>query len=47
VAVKRSKFQDRACKCGSALKHAIITNPRVVPAKNKKNLSAILAEYLA
>ena len=38
---------NRACKCGSALKHAIITNPRVVPAKTKKNLSAILAEYLA
>ena len=38
---------NRACKCGSALKHAIITNPRVVPAKTKKNLSAILAKYLA
>ncbi len=38
---------DRACKCGSALKHAIITDPKVVPAKAKKNLSAILAKYLA
>jgi 5'-methylthioadenosine phosphorylase len=38
---------NRACKCGSALKHAIITDPKVVPAKTKKNLSAILAEYLA
>ena len=38
---------DRACKCGSALKHAIITDPKVVPAKTKKNLSAILAKYLA
>jgi 5'-methylthioadenosine phosphorylase len=38
---------DRACKCGSALKHAIITDPKVVPAKAKNNLSAILAKYLA
>lgn len=37
----------RACKCGSALKHAIITDPKVVPIKIKKNLSAILAKYLA
>lgn len=38
---------NRACKCGSALKHAIITDPKVVPTKTKKNLSAILAKYLA
>jgi 5'-methylthioadenosine phosphorylase len=38
---------DRVCKCGSALKHAIITDPKVVPAKTRKNLSAILAKYLA
>ena len=38
---------NRACKCASALKHAIITDPKVVPAKTKKNLSAILAKYLA
>ena len=38
---------NRACKCGSALKHAIITDPKVVPTKIKKNLTAILAKYLA
>jgi 5'-methylthioadenosine phosphorylase len=38
---------NRACKCGSALKHAIITDPKVVPTKTKKNLGAILAKYLA
>jgi 5'-methylthioadenosine phosphorylase len=38
---------NRACKCGSALKHAILTDPKVVPAKTKENLSAILAKYLA
>jgi 5'-methylthioadenosine phosphorylase len=37
---------ELSCKCGSALKHAIITDPRVVPTKTKKNLSAILAKYL-
>jgi 5'-methylthioadenosine phosphorylase len=38
---------NRVCKCGSALKHAIITDPKVVPTKTKKNLRAILAKYLA
>jgi len=37
----------RNCKCGSALKHAIITGPAVIPAKAKKNLAAILGQYLA
>jgi len=43
----RSLPHNRACKCGSALKHAIITDPKVVPAKTKGYLSAILAKYLA
>jgi len=38
---------ERKCKCGSALKHAIITDPKVVPAKTKKNLAAILGKYLS
>jgi 5'-methylthioadenosine phosphorylase len=38
---------ERTCKCGDALKHAIITDPKVIPAKAKKNLSAILKKYLA
>jgi 5'-methylthioadenosine phosphorylase len=38
---------DRTCKCGDALKHAILTDPKVVPAKTKKDLSAILKKYLA
>jgi 5'-methylthioadenosine phosphorylase len=36
----------RNCKCDDALKHAIITDPKVVPLKTKKNLSAILKKYL-
>ena len=38
---------DRTCKCGSALKHAILTNPKLVPAKTKKNLAAILGKYIS
>jgi 5'-methylthioadenosine phosphorylase len=38
---------DRQCKCGDALKHAILTDPRVVPAKTKKNLAAILSKYIS
>ena len=38
---------ERTCKCGEALKHAIITDPKVIPSKAKKNLSAILKKYLA
>jgi 5'-methylthioadenosine phosphorylase len=38
---------NRACKCGSALAHAIITDPKVVPAKTKKNLAAIIGKYIS
>jgi 5'-methylthioadenosine phosphorylase len=38
---------ERTCRCSSALKHAIMTDPKVIPAKTKKNLAAILAKYLA
>jgi 5'-methylthioadenosine phosphorylase len=37
---------ERSCKCGEALKHAILTDRKVIPAKTKKNLSAILKKYL-
>ncbi len=39
--------EERKCKCGEALKHAILTDRKVVPAKTKKNLSAILGKYLS
>jgi 5'-methylthioadenosine phosphorylase len=38
---------ERKCKCGSALKHAIITDPNVIPRKTKENLAAILGKYLS
>ncbi|HUL17049.1 MAG TPA: S-methyl-5'-thioadenosine phosphorylase [Terriglobales bacterium] len=37
---------DRSCKCGSALRSAIITDLKLVPAPTKKRLAAILAKYL-
>jgi 5'-methylthioadenosine phosphorylase len=38
---------DRTCKCAGALKHAILTDPKVVPAKTRKNLAAIIGKYIA
>jgi 5'-methylthioadenosine phosphorylase len=37
----------RACKCGSALAHALITDFKIVPAKTKNNLSAIIGKYIS
>jgi 5'-methylthioadenosine phosphorylase len=38
---------EHTCKCNSALKHAILTDPKVVPAKTKKNLAAIVGKYFS
>ena len=35
------------CKCDSALAHALITDPKVVPAATKKRLSAIIGKYIS
>jgi len=43
----KSMPANRACKCGDALKHAILTNPKLVPAKTKKNLAAIIRKYIS
>jgi 5'-methylthioadenosine phosphorylase len=37
---------ERACKCGSALAHAIVTDPSVIPAAARKRLSVIAGKYL-
>jgi 5'-methylthioadenosine phosphorylase len=37
---------DRACKCGSALAHAILTDRAVIPAAARKRLSVIAGKYL-
>src|SRR6266571_2390249 len=38
---------QRNCKCGAALKHAMITDPKVVPAVTKKRLAAIIGKYIS
>src|SRR6266705_2609638 len=38
---------QRSCKCGAALKHAMITYPKVVPAATKKRLAAIIGKYIS
>ena len=38
---------QRNCKCGAALKHAMITDPKVVPAITKKRLAAIIGKYIS
>jgi 5'-methylthioadenosine phosphorylase len=36
---------ERKCKCGAALAHAMITDPKLIPARTKKNLAAIIGKY--
>jgi len=43
----KSMPDARACKCGSALAHALITDPKLVPKSTKKNLSAIIGKYIS
>ncbi|HTA57952.1 MAG TPA: S-methyl-5'-thioadenosine phosphorylase [Candidatus Baltobacteraceae bacterium] len=38
---------ERKCKCGSALAHSLITDFKLVPAKTKNNLAAIIGKYLS
>ena len=38
---------ERKCKCGAALAHAMITDPKLVPEKTKKKLAAIIGKYMA
>jgi 5'-methylthioadenosine phosphorylase len=37
---------SRSCKCGSALAHAILTDPATIPAATKERLQLILGNYL-
>jgi len=43
----RSMPEHRECKCGSALAHALITDPKLVPKTTKKNLAAIIGKYVS
>lgn len=37
----------RACKCGTALKHSLVTDMKLVPKDTKKRLSAIIGKYIS
>src|SRR6266403_1366044 len=42
----RAMPPERACKCGSALAHAIVTDPAVISPAARKRLSVIAGKYL-
>ncbi len=43
----RAMPAQRACRCGSALAHAIITQASLIPAAARKRLAAIVGKYLS
>jgi 5'-methylthioadenosine phosphorylase len=43
----RTMPNERSCKCGSALQHALLTDPKVVPLATKKRLGIIIRKYIA
>lgn len=43
--VVRSMPRERTCKCGSALKHAIITDRAAIPQAAKEKLGLLIAKY--
>jgi 5'-methylthioadenosine phosphorylase len=38
--------KERTCACPEALKHAVMTDPAVIPAKVRKDLDLLLGKYL-
>ena len=42
----RALPKDRSCKCGAALKHALVTDLKLVPPATKRRLAALLAKYI-
>src|SRR5215470_129655 len=45
-AVRRLAAAPRECKCGAALRHAILTSAGAIPAETKKKLAAIIGKYV-
>jgi 5'-methylthioadenosine phosphorylase len=43
----RDLGEERACPCGSALAHAILTDRKVIPAAAKRRLAPIVGKYLS
>jgi len=42
----RLAAMPRTCRCKSALENAIVTNPKAIPAKTRKNLDLLVGKYL-
>jgi len=38
--------QERKCTCGDALRHAIVTDAKLIPEKTKKDLDVIIGKYI-
>ncbi len=43
--IVRTLEAARTCKCGSALKHAIITDRKMIPAEAKRKLGLLIGKY--
>jgi 5'-methylthioadenosine phosphorylase len=43
----RAMPAERVCKCGAALRHAMVTDLKLVPAATKKRLASIIGKYLS
>jgi 5'-methylthioadenosine phosphorylase len=43
----RAMPEERSCKCGTALKHALVTDMKLVPKATKKKLAAIIGKYIS
>ncbi len=43
----RAMPAERACKCGTTLRHALVTDLKLVPKATKKRLAAIIGKYLS
>jgi 5'-methylthioadenosine phosphorylase len=46
VRAVRSLPKERACKCGSALAHALITDRKKIPPQTRKKLALLVGKYL-
>jgi 5'-methylthioadenosine phosphorylase len=45
--VVRALPQERTCKCGSALAHAVLTDRKMIPTAAKKRLAPIIGKYIS
>jgi 5'-methylthioadenosine phosphorylase len=46
AAIPAAAKLPRTCACGSALAHAVVTNPKAIPPKTRKKLALFIDKYL-